>query len=208
MAGSSFGAKFGKGGIKVEGLDLYLDPELMRARCAEALWNAAYFTAVKARSYIGHQQPSWPPLQEATSDTKARLGFGTGPLERSGELKNSIGAAVQPDILTAEVYSDSPYSAIHEYGGTTDGGRGGTQNIPPRPFLGPASVWGEALLLEQLEAIAVDTAGLRPVSRGSSGSDDMSSSESASNTATAEANKSFEGGSRAPRIIRFKPRNK
>lgn len=142
----------GRGNLKVEGLEL-LNPAFVRARCEEALWQAAFAAAKKAKSYLGHQQSWWPPLAASTLKQKGYQGWptedGGSPLYREGSLSRSIGVAVTPATLTAVLYSDSPYAEAQEYG----------LGFPARPFLGPAALFGEALLVASLEDILISLSG-------------------------------------------------
>ncbi len=72
-----------------------------------------------ARAKIGHDQPGWPPLAEATYERGT-----VGPLLRSGEMRESF--YVEQRGLGGKLASDSPYIVYSELG---------TSHEPPRPLL-------------------------------------------------------------------------
>lgn len=87
-----------------------------------------------AKDAIGREMPHWPALADSTIAEKQRLGYvgqvsGTDPLLRSGELRESIGAAVEG--LKLEVGSTSKIGLWQEVG---------TPKIPARPFIAPAAI--------------------------------------------------------------------
>lgn len=89
-----------------------------------------------AKEEIGVYQPAvgpfeaWAPLAESTKADRVRSGYTEDdPLERSGELKNSIQSEVVG--LAAIVGTKSEIGLWQEMG---------TDRIPPRPFIGPAYV--------------------------------------------------------------------
>jgi len=89
-----------------------------------------------AKEEIGVYQPAvgpfeaWAPLAESTKADRVRTGYTEDdPLERSGELKNSIESEVVG--LAGIVGSKSEIGLWQEMG---------TDRIPPRPFIGPAYV--------------------------------------------------------------------
>lgn len=89
-----------------------------------------------AKEEIGLYQPAvgpfeaWAPLAESTKADRVRTGYTEDdPLERSGELKNSIESEVVG--LAGIVGSKSEIGLWQEMG---------TDRIPPRPFIGPAYV--------------------------------------------------------------------
>lgn len=97
---------------------------------------------IEAKSYIGHQQESWPRLSDATIlgffhergfwiPGKADLGFAPPdyePLLRTGQMRDSISTA--QDGLVGIVGSDDKVMLFQEMG--TPGAR---YPIPPRPTL-------------------------------------------------------------------------
>lgn len=91
----------------------------------------AVSATIKAKSYIGVQQPEWMPLAESTMNEKARLGYGGppdfNPLLREGNMRDSY----EPLILgfTGGVVSDSKTAGYQEFG---------TSRIPPRPVTAKA----------------------------------------------------------------------
>lgn len=89
-----------------------------------------------AKDEIGFYQPAvgpfeaWAPLAESTKADRVRQGYTEDdPLLRSGELKESIESEVIG--LAAIVGTKSEIGFWQEIG---------TENIPPRPFIGPAYV--------------------------------------------------------------------
>lgn len=89
-----------------------------------------------AKEEIGVYQPAvgpfeaWAPLAESTKADRVRTGYTEDdPLERSGELKNSIESEVVG--LVGIVGTKSEIGLWQEMG---------TDRIPPRPFIGPAYV--------------------------------------------------------------------
>lgn len=105
-----------------------------------------------AKEEIGVYQPaygafeSWAPLAEATKADRVRQGYSEDePLLRSGELRDSIQSEVVG--LTAIVGTKSEIGLWQEVG---------TENIPPRPFIGPAYVRKIDLMLKEIcEAISI-----------------------------------------------------
>jgi phage gpG-like protein len=92
-----------------------------------------------ARKKFGHYQPevghfpSWPELADFTKQDRIEKGFSENdPLLRTGELRDSMGHAVQG--FDAVIGSTSDVAVYQELG---------TNKIPPRPFLGPAVVENE-----------------------------------------------------------------
>jgi hypothetical protein len=84
-------------------------------------------TVEVARAMIGHPHPEWPPLAESTLARK----HGNTPLLETGEMRDSIKAAVIAPELELVVGSTDPKSKFHELG---------THKIPPRPFIGPSAI--------------------------------------------------------------------
>ncbi|MGJ0479967.1 hypothetical protein [Pantoea agglomerans] len=89
-----------------------------------------------AKEEIGVYQPAygpfdaWAPLAESTKADRVRRGYSEDePLLRSGELRDSIESKVVG--LSAIVGTKSDIGLWQEMG---------TENIPPRPFIGPAYV--------------------------------------------------------------------
>lgn len=89
----------------------------------------------RAKEKVGEYQPAshgfdaWAPLAQATMDQRVSKGFpANNPLLRSGELRDSItmrsegNGAIIGSTLDIALYQEN-----------------GTENIPPRPFLGPAA---------------------------------------------------------------------
>jgi phage gpG-like protein len=93
--------------------------------------------------------PAWAPLTESTKDDRVRQGFSEDePLLRTGDLRDSISHEVRGH--EAAIGSTSDIAVYQELG---------TGRIPPRPFLGPASVRSVPLVIETLGAAVV--AGMR-----------------------------------------------
>jgi len=113
--------------------------------------------AVEARSFIGNEQPGWAALADSTIAEKQRLGYPTPhPLERTGELKDSISGEAEtiPGGVHGVVGSTSDLAILHEVG---------TSRMPARPFLGPALMLTEPKIAVALAELAVRT--LTPGSR-------------------------------------------
>ncbi|MFH5067225.1 phage virion morphogenesis protein [Enterobacter cloacae complex sp. 2024EL-00215] len=88
-----------------------------------------------AKEKIGHYQgashgfAAWAPLTQATMDQRVRLGYSANnPLERSGELRDSISMRV--DGNGAIIGTSMDIGLYME---------NGTEKSPPRPYLGPAA---------------------------------------------------------------------
>jgi phage gpG-like protein len=75
------------------------------------------------------QTPSWAPLAASTLKQKARLGYSSTPLIRTGHLRQSFRPFADND--TAGVGSEVPYSQYHETG---------TARLPQRSMLPPKAV--------------------------------------------------------------------
>jgi phage gpG-like protein len=75
------------------------------------------------------QTPSWAPLKPSTAKEKARKGYSSKPLERTGHLRQSFRPFYDNDM--AGVGSEVPYSQYHETG---------TATLPQRAMLPSASV--------------------------------------------------------------------
>lgn len=93
-------------------------------------------TARIAREEIGTYQeatgtfPGWAKLADSTEQDKARHGFPPdAPLERTGQMKNSITS--EAEGMEAVAGSDDEKIFWHE---------NGTPKMPPRPVLGPAAI--------------------------------------------------------------------
>ena len=117
-----------------------------------------------AKDMIGEEIEQWPDLAEATVEEKQRLGYSgrispTDPLYRTGELRTSIGHAIDGNRVV--LGSDDPIAEFHEFG---------TSRMPPRPFIG-ATVFREAheaadLIANHELGAAVGLSGtLKPVQR-------------------------------------------
>lgn len=77
-------------------------------------------------------RPKWQDLAQSTKDQRAKKGKWPGKiLQRDGQLAASI--TQQSDNDSAIVGTNLIYAAIHQFGGQA--GRGGSVNIPARPYL-------------------------------------------------------------------------
>lgn len=97
----------------------------------------------EAQSMIGHLQPNWPPLAQATEDEKVALGYNAGePLLREAVLRDSIkaDARLSPGGCVGVVGSDDKVALYQEMGSYN--ARTGGSN-PARPFLAPALIKSE-----------------------------------------------------------------
>lgn len=102
----------------------------------------------KARSYMGHEQDWWPPLKEETIERKAK---GNTPLLETGDLKRSIEitAPVHEGGVTVGYVGSNSMVAVYQELGTT--------RIPPRSFLGAASMQCEHKIHEMAAETTVAT---------------------------------------------------
>lgn len=143
--------------------------EFLRASAARAegelealVVETAAWAAVEARGYVGHLQPEWPALSDATIEGfthaygfyikgKRELGFASPdfePLLRTGQGQDSIEAIA--DGLTGGVVSDDPIMLYQEMG--TPNAR---YPIPPRPTMALAVKKAMPTLLDEMEQLAV-----------------------------------------------------
>ena len=92
----------------------------------EALKHGAEQIAEEAKTnVIGHEQPDWEPLADATIERKQRGGYATpAPLLRTGGLRDSIETVTT--MTHAEIGSNHEDAVAHEHG---------NEHEPPRPFL-------------------------------------------------------------------------
>lgn len=93
-------------------------------------------------SYQGAVGPfsAWPSLAESTQTERERLGFTPDdPLLRRGDLRESIEHEVSG--MTAVIGSKDDVAAYQEFG---------TDKIPPRPFMGPAVIHNEKVIVNVL----------------------------------------------------------
>ncbi|TXD58862.1 hypothetical protein FUT88_13370 [Ralstonia sp. TCR112] len=95
-----------------------------------------------AKDEIGHYQesvgpfPKWAELDKSTKKDRVQQGYSENdPLLRSGELRDSIENEVSR--LEAVIGSKSEIAVYQELG---------TDEIPPRPFLGPAVIHNHRLI--------------------------------------------------------------
>ncbi|MDE1139976.1 MAG: hypothetical protein PW999_10035 [Paraburkholderia tropica] len=93
-------------------------------------------------SYQGSVGPfsAWRQLAASTQEERERLGFTPNdPLLRTGEMRETIEHEVSG--LTAVIGSKDPKAGWQEFG---------TNKIPPRPFMGPAVIHNEKLIVQVL----------------------------------------------------------
>lgn len=105
-----------------------------------------------AKAQIGQYQEAhgpfsaWEELADSTEAEKSRLGYATdAPLERTGELRDSIEHEVAPGELVMGSKSDK--AEWQEFG---------TDKIPPRPFIGPAAFKNKEKIQRILGAALVE----------------------------------------------------
>ncbi len=84
------------------------------------------FAKESRRRFETGGDPKWTPLALSTIRRKGS----SRPLIESGALKDSI--AFTSDESGVSIFSDIPYSSIHQFGGIA----GRAVPIPARPFLG------------------------------------------------------------------------
>jgi phage gpG-like protein len=101
----------------------------LRATIAESMPIIGEMVAQEAREMIGHAQPEWPALAEATLQRK-KLPAPGDPLLRTGELRDSIQFTSSATRVT--IGSNDPKAVIHEHGDPT-------HRIPPRPIFRSAA---------------------------------------------------------------------
>lgn len=113
---------------------------------------AAYQHELAVKEIIGHELPMWPPLEPETVEEKEREGYTgqvseTDPLLRTGDLRESVKAVVEPTPVGIEITigSNDPAAAPQELG---------TSTIPPRPFLATATMAAMEFAEEELAAEA------------------------------------------------------
>lgn len=105
----------------------------------------------EVKDKFGNYQSSWPKLKRASviAKYKKRGGLKKGKIKRGslitialgpddplilfGDLKESIEKEINSGALEAIVYSDNPYSAVHEYG---------YKSVPARSYL-RLTLWDE-----------------------------------------------------------------
>ena len=98
----------------------------LRAAMGEALlgWVAGNFASAGRNSTVGRNAMpgGWPPLARETLRRRARDGFGTTPLLRTGRLRDATTTAALPDGL--RLRNPVPYAPAHQFG----------LGVPARPF--------------------------------------------------------------------------
>lgn len=122
---------------------LYERTAALAAAEARALDKVGNIVATDAKRRIGEYQeevgpfPEWRDLAESTIADKEARGFAVpNPLERTGEMRDSIEFSREPSRVT--IGSPDKKALWQELG--TTGPRAGPDgyHVPPRPFLGPA----------------------------------------------------------------------
>ncbi|MCL2524599.1 MAG: phage virion morphogenesis protein [Betaproteobacteria bacterium] len=111
------------------------------------------------QNFQAQGRPHWvPPLAPATVKARQKKGGGKGAtvlqiLQDSGILAKSLSTDTGPDY--AEIGSNVPYAAIHQFGGMA--GRGRKVAIPARPWLPFAGPPESAQLQPEAERTVLDT---------------------------------------------------
>ncbi|HTQ71009.1 MAG TPA: hypothetical protein VMH92_05895 [Acidocella sp.] len=110
---------------------------------AKALDKVGALVAADAKARIGEYQdeagpfPGWRDLADSTLADKARKGFAVpNPLERTGEMRDSIEFSRAPERVTIGSPEKTALWQELGTGGPAPGPDG--YHVPPRPFLGPA----------------------------------------------------------------------
>jgi HK97 gp10 family phage protein len=121
-------------------------PVIALAEMKRGLEVCAQVIEATAKHEIGTYQDAvgpfsaWPSLAESTQTERERLGYTPDdPLLRRGDLREGIQREVSG--LTAVIGSKDDIAAYQEFG---------TDKIPPRPFMGPAVIHSEKLILGTL----------------------------------------------------------
>ena len=108
----------------------------------EALEGAGKIVEEEAKRVIGTYDYGWPQLAHSTQEQRASLGFSANePLQRTGDLRDSIEHYVDEHEHTCYVGSNSEIAVYQELG---------TSRIPPRSFLGGAARAKEHEVHEEL----------------------------------------------------------
>ena len=125
----------------------------MHVTLAEGLTKVVEKIEETARSEFGEYQPAvdgfpaWAELADSTKDERSRLGYPEDePLLREGDLRDSIGHAVDEVALEGGVGSADPKMVFHEFG---------TSKMPARPVFGPAGFRNKAAIETLIGAAAV-----------------------------------------------------
>ncbi|MBB3258223.1 HK97 gp10 family phage protein [Paraburkholderia bannensis] len=121
-------------------------PVITLAEMKRGLEHCATVVEHTAKQEIGTYQDAvgpfsaWPQLADSTQEERERLGFTPNdPLLRKGDLRDSI--EHETEQLRAVIGSKSDIAAYQEFG---------TNRIPPRPFMGPAVIHNEKLIVKIL----------------------------------------------------------
>jgi hypothetical protein len=108
----------------------------MPKRIGLKLYELAEFIQKEAQGYIGHPQDDWDSLAQSTIALKNRSGYGSkGPLDRTGEMRQSITFRVYPFEAIVESFNRALY--FHETG---------TIYMPKRPVLSRAVMRNEKMI--------------------------------------------------------------
>jgi hypothetical protein len=136
--------KFSLGQFAAHLLTYEADLHLTEEACVE---KACKMVEKEAKSAIGTYKFGWPPLQPETIAHKAT---GDSPLLETGELKESIEhvSGREGGEAVGYVGTNDPVAKYHELG---------TSHIPPRSFLGEATMRKEHKIHEMMGRAALAT---------------------------------------------------
>ena len=93
----------------------------------EGLWHriADIMAQIETELWASHGWGKWPPLKASTLEQKARLGYPSDPMVRTGDLRDSLENAGQAAVYSPQrlVYgTDIPYAIYHQ-----------VEHVPGRP---------------------------------------------------------------------------
>lgn len=125
-----------------------------------------------AKSEFGEYQPgigsypAWAELSDVTKDERVQQGFtANDPLYRSGELRDAVTHDVDtPNLEVAIGVKSGDLHSTYPGGGGSPPDLGelmiwhelGTQNMPPRPVLGPALMRNQKVIEEEVGAAILE----------------------------------------------------
>jgi phage virion morphogenesis protein len=102
-----------------------------------------YVAEIAKQSFTKQSDPStgsgWAPLAPTTVKQKARLGYSSKALIKTGQLRKSIGYSITKDTVFT---GPADFKGLFHQEGTVSGGAssgrsgGGRVHIPARPFMG------------------------------------------------------------------------
>ena len=120
------------------------------AHIERTLREAAKVVEERAKDMLGHYQPGWAPLADATMDERERHGYTRDdPLLRSGALLAAIESDVKLEnvgglavigVKDATVGSGSKEDPLRNIGDVAVAMELGTDRVPARPFLTLAAI--------------------------------------------------------------------